>query len=136
MLISFRIDWFDLLAVPRIQESSPAPQLESINSLALCLLYGSALTSVHDCWKDHIYSFGYTDLCQQSNVFSFNTLSRFVIAFLPSSNRLLISWLRSPSTMILEPKKRKSVIAYTFSPSICHEVMGPNATIRVFFCNV
>ena len=64
--------------------------------------------------------------------FLFNTLSRFVIAFPPRSNHLLISWLQSPSTMILEPKKRKSVTASTFSPSTCHEVLGPNAMILVF----
>jgi len=55
----------------------------------------------------------------------FKTLSRFVIAFQLRSSHLLISWLQSPSTVILEPKKRKSVTTYTFSPSICHEVMGP-----------
>ena len=54
----------------------------------------------------------------------FGTLSRFVVAFLPRSNCLLISWLQSPSAVILEPKKRKSVTTCTFSPSICHEVMG------------
>ena len=53
-----------------------------------------------------------------------NTLSRFVIAFLLRSKNLLISWLQSPSTVILEPKKIKSVTVSTFSPSICHEVMG------------
>ena len=53
-----------------------------------------------------------------------NTLSRFVIAFLPRSKRLLISWLQSPSTVILELKKIKLVIASTFSPSISYEVMG------------
>ena len=62
----------------------------------------------------------------------FNTQSRFVIAFLPRSNSLLISWLHSPSAVILEPKGRKSVIASTFSPSICHEVMGSDAMILVF----
>ena len=61
----------------------------------------------------------------------FNTLSRFVIAFLPRSNHL-ISWLQSPSTVILEPKKRKSVTASSFSPSICYAVMGPDAIILVF----
>ena len=50
----------------------------------------------------------------------FNTLSRFVITFLPRSNRLLISWLQSPSAVILEPKRRKSVTTFTFSPSICN----------------
>ena len=53
-----------------------------------------------------------------------NKVSRFVIAFLPRSKCLLISWLQSPSTVILEPKKLKSVTASTFSPSICREVMG------------
>ena len=59
----------------------------------------------------------------------FNTLSRFVIAFLPRSNHLLISWLQSPSTVLLEPKKRKSVTTSTFHPSICYAVMGSDATI-------
>ena len=57
----------------------------------------------------------------------FNTLSKFAIAFLPRSNYLLISWPQSPSTVILEARKRKSVTASTFSPSICHEVMEPVA---------
>ena len=55
----------------------------------------------------------------------FNMLSKFVIAFLPRSKHLLVSWLQSQSTMILEPKEIKSVTASTLSPSICHEVMGP-----------
>ena len=62
----------------------------------------------------------------------FNTLSRFVIAFLPRSKHLLILWLQSPSTVILEPRKRKSVTTSTFSLSICHEVMGLDAVILVF----
>ena len=61
-----------------------------------------------------------------------NTLLRFVIAFLPRSNHLLISWLQSPSTVILEPKKRKSVTTFAFSPSICHAVMGLDAMILDF----
>ena len=61
----------------------------------------------------------------------FNTLSRFVIALLARSKRLLISWLQSASTVILELKKIKSVAASPFSPSICHEVMGPDAMILV-----
>ena len=62
----------------------------------------------------------------------FNTLSRFVIAFLPRSKHLLISWLQSPSAVILEPKKIKSVTFYIVCPSVCHEVMGPDAMILVF----
>jgi len=64
----------------------------------------------------------------------FNVLSRFVIAFLPRSKRLLISWLQSPSTVILEPKNVESVTVSTFSPSICCEVMGPDAMTLVLEC--
>ena len=62
----------------------------------------------------------------------FNMLSRLVITFLPGSKRLLISWLQSPSAMILEPRKIKSATVSTFSPSIFHEVMGLDAMILVF----
>ena len=62
----------------------------------------------------------------------FNMLSRFVIAFLPRSKRLLISWLQSPSAVILEPPKLKSDTVSTVSPSFVHEVMGPDAMIFVF----
>ena len=62
----------------------------------------------------------------------FNMLSRLVIAFLPRSKHLLISWLQSPSAVILEPNKIKSVTVSTVSPSICHEVMGLDALILVF----
>ena len=62
----------------------------------------------------------------------FNTLFRFVIAFLPKSKRLLVSWLQSPSAEILESKKIKSVTVCIVSPSICHEVMGPDAMILSF----
>ena len=70
-LISFSIDWYDILAVLKedSQESSPAPQFESINSSALSLLYGSTLTSVHDYWKN--YSFDSMDLWQQNDVSAF-----------------------------------------------------------------
>ena len=61
-----------------------------------------------------------------------NMLSRLVITFLPRSKCLLITWLQSPSAVILEPKKIKSVTVSTLSPSICHEVMGPDATVLVF----
>ena len=61
----------------------------------------------------------------------FNMLSRLVLAFLPRSKRLLISWLQSPSAMILEPRKIKSATVSAASPSICHEVMGPDAMILV-----
>ena len=62
----------------------------------------------------------------------FNMLSRLVITFLPRSKHLLISWLQSPSAVILEPKKIKSVTVSTVSPSISHKVMGPDAMVLVF----
>ena len=62
----------------------------------------------------------------------FDLLPRLLITFLPRSKHLLISWLQSPSEVILEPKKIKSVTVSIVSPSICHEVMGPNDMILVF----
>ena len=71
------------------------------------------------------------DLCQQSELSAFKQAVSFVIDFLPRSKHLLISWLQSLSTVILEPKKIKSVTVSTFSPSIYHEVMRPDAMILV-----
>ena len=68
-LISFRMDWSDFLAVQRTRKSSPTPQLQSINSLALSFLYSLTLTSIHDHWKNH--SLNLMDLCLQSNVSAF-----------------------------------------------------------------
>ena len=62
----------------------------------------------------------------------FNMLSKLIITFLPRSKCILISWLQSPPAVILEPPKIKSDTVSTVSPSICHEVMGPDATILVF----
>ena len=86
--------WFPLgltgsISLLSSQESSPAPQFESINSSMLSLLHGPTLTSVHDYWKNH--SSDYTDLFGKVMSLLFNTLSRFVIAFLPRSKWLLIS---------------------------------------------
>ena len=110
--------------------SSPASPFEGISSLGLSLFYGPTLTFIHDYSKNH--SFDYTDLCQQSNVLVFNMLSRLVIAFLPRSKCLLISWLQSPSSVTLEPKKIKSVTVNIVSPSVSHEVMEPDAMIFIF----
>ena len=91
----------------------------------------STLTSIHDYWKNH--SFDWMDLCQQIMSLLFNMLSRLVTVFLPRSKCLLISWLHSPSSVILGPKKIKSVTVSIASPYICHEVMGPDAMIFVFW---
>ena len=103
------------------QESSPTPQFKSINSLVLSFLQSPTLTSIHDYWNfDQIFV---------SKVMSllFNMLSRLVITFLPRSKRLLISWLQSPSAVIWEPRKIKSDTVSTVSPSVSHEVVGPDA---------
>ena len=106
-------------------------QFKSISYLAVSFLYSRPLTSIHDYWKNH--SFDWTDFCWQSNVSAFNMLSMLVITFLPRSKHLLISWLQSPSAVILEPPKIKSLTVSIVSPSICHEVMGPDAMILVFW---
>ena len=92
------------------QESSPVPQFKNISSSVLSLLYGPALPSVYDYWKNH--SLDYMDLCWQIISPLFNMLFRFVIAFLPRSKHLLISWLQSPSAVILEPPQNK--ISHSF----------------------
>ena len=127
--LHLRLTGFDLLGAQGTLKS--LLQHHSLNTSFLqhsaLFIIGPAHTCVHDYWKEH--SLDYTDLCWQNDVFAFNTLSRFVTAFLPRSNRLLISWLQSPSTVILEPNKRKSVTTSIFSPSTCHEVMGLDAMI-------
>ena len=110
-LISFRVDWLDLLAVQGTQESSPTPQFKSFNSLVLSFHSSPTLTSIHDYWKNHALT-RWTFVNKVMSLF-FNMLSRYVIAFLPRSKRLLISWLQSPSAVILEPKN------YNVSPCFC-----------------
>ena len=128
-------DWFPLEWAGWISLQSKGlsrvPQFKSINSSALSFLYSSTLTSVHDYWKKH-------SLTRQTFVdkvmsLLFNMLSRLVITFLPNSKCLLISWLQSPSAVILEPRKIKSATVSTVSPFICHEVMGLDAMILVFW---
>ena len=128
-LISFRIDWFDLLAVQGTLKS-----LLQHHSSKASLLWHSAFFMVQLL---HPYmTIGKTiDLtiwtfAGKLMALLFNMLSRLVIVFLPRSRCLLISWLQSPSAVILEPRKIKFV---TVSPSIYHEVMRPDAMIFIFF---
>ena len=122
----------DLPCSPRdSQEFSPAPQLKSINSLALSFLYGPTLTSIHDYCKKTIALTRGTFVGKVMSLL-FNMLSRLVVAFLSRSKHLLISSLQSPSAVILEPPKIKSLTVSSVSPSICHEVMGPDVMILVF----
>ena len=122
-LISFRMDWLDLLAVQGTLKS-----LLQHHSSKASILQCSAFFIVH---LSHLYmTTGKTiALTRQTFVgkvmsLLFKMLSRLVITFLPRSKRLLISWLQSPSAVILEPPKIKSATVSTVSPSICHEVMG------------
>ena len=130
---SFRI-WNSSTGIPSpplaAQESSPTPQFKSINSSVLSLLHSPTLTSIHDHWKNHTLT-RRTFVGKVMSLF-LNMLSRLVITFLPRSKRLLISWLQSPSAVILEPQKIKSDTVSTVSPSISHEVMGLDAMIFVF----
>ena len=87
--------------------------------------------TVRENWKN--YTLDYMHLCWHSMALLLKMLSRFVIAFLPRSKHLLISWLQSPSAVILEPRKIKFVTVSVFSPSICLEVMGPDAMISIFW---
>ena len=123
-LISFRMDRLDLLAVQG--ESSPTPPCKSINSSALNFLYSPTLTFIHDYWKSHTLTmFDNQTFAGKVMSLLFNMLSWLVIAFLPRSKHLLISWLQSPSAVMMEPPKIKPVTVSIVSPSICHEVMGP-----------
>ena len=130
-LISFRIDWFDLLAVQGNLKS-----LFQHHRSKASILWHSAFFMVQ---LSHPYmTTGKTIALSRrtfvSKVLSLilNTLSRFVTAFLPRSKCLLILWLQSLSAVILELKKIKSATVSTFPPCICHEVMGLGAMILVF----
>ena len=130
-LISFRLDWLDLLAVQGTLKSL----LQHHSSKAL-ILRCSAFFTVQ---LSHPYmttgkTIALTRWTFVGKVMSllFNMLSRLVITCLPRSKYLLISWLLSPSAVILEPKKIKSDTVSTVSPSISYEVMGPDAMILVF----
>ena len=101
------------------QESSATPQIKIINSSVLSFLYSPTLTSIHDYWKN--YSFEKMGLCWKVVSLIFNMLSSLVIAFLQRNKHLLISWLQSPSAVILEPPKIKSDTVSTVSPSISHD---------------
>ena len=110
--------------------NSPVPQFKGINSWVLSLLYSPTLTSIYDYWKNH--NFDWTDFVGKIMSLFFNMLSTLVITF-PRSKCLLISWLQSPSAVIVQSQQIKFVTVSNVSPSICHELMGPDAMILVFW---
>ena len=112
------------------QAPSPTPKFKSINSLVLSFLYNQ-LSHPYMTTGKTIALTRWTFVGKVMSLL-FHMLSRLVTTFLPRSNGLLISWLQSPSAVILEPKKIKSDTVSTVSPSICHEVMGPHAMIFIF----
>ena len=136
-LITFRMDWLDLLAVQGTRKS--------------LLQHHSSKASILQCSAFFITQFSHQYVTtekkkkKKTKAFTrwtfvgkvmsllFNMLSRLFIAFLPRSKYLLISWLKSPPAVILEPPKIKSDTVSTVSPSICHEVMGLDAMILIFW---
>ena len=131
-LISFRIDWLDLLAVQ--------------GTLKSLLQHHSSKASILGCSAFFMVQFSHSYMTTGKNIaltrwtfvgkvmsLLFNMLCRFVIAFLPRSKHLLISWLQLQSAVILKPKNIKSLTVSIVSPSICHEMMGPDAMILVFW---
>ena len=139
-LNSFSVDWFDLLAVQgtlksllqhqnwKCQFFGAQPSLQSISHICTWLLEKPQLW-LYRPLSEKWYLFNMLSF----NMLLFNMLSRFVTSFLPRSKQLVILWLKILSAVILEPKKIKSVTASTFFPSICHEVMEPNAMIYIFW---
>ena len=130
-LISFRMDWLDLLAVQGTLRS-----LLQHHSSRASILQHSAFSTVQ---LSHPYMTTEKTIALTRRTFIgkvtsllFNMLCRLVRTFLPKSKLLLIYWLQSPSAVILEPKKIKSDTVSTVSPSISHEVMGPDAMIFIF----
>jgi len=125
------MDWFDLLALQGTLKS-----LLQHHNFKVSILWHLAFFMVQ---LSHPYmttgktiALAIWTFTGKATSLLFDILSRFGIAFLPRSKRLLISWLQSPSAVILKPKKIKSVAAFTFLPSVCHEVVGPDAMILVF----
>ena len=134
-LISFRVDWFDLLAQRSLQGTFKS-LLHHHNSTASILRHSPFFT----VQLSHLHmatgkTIALTTRTFVSKVLSllFNMLSRFVITFFPGSKHLLISWLQSLSTVILKPTKIKSITVSLFTPSVCCEVMEPDAMILVLW---
>ena len=132
-LISFRIDWFDLFAVQGTLKSLLQHHSSKVSILRHSFsLWFNSHPSIHMTTEKTIALTRQTFVDKGIMSLLFNMLSRFVIASLPRSKCLLISWLQSPSAVILEPKKRRSIAISAVSPSIGHEEMGLDAMIFIF----
>ena len=125
-MISFRMDWLDLLAVQWTLKSLLQHHSSKASVLQHSAFFMIQLSHPYMTTGKTIALTGQTFVNKETSLL-FNVLSRLVIAFLPRSKRLLISWMQSASAVILEPKKRKSLTVSVVSPSTCPEVMGPDA---------
>ena len=125
-LISFRIDWLDLLAVQGTLKIPLQHHSSKASILQFSAFFMVQLSHLYTTTGKTIVLTRWTFVGKIMSLL-FNVLSRLVIAFLPRSKCLLISWLQSPSAVILEPKKIKSLTVSIVSPSICYEVMGLDA---------
>ena len=130
-LISFRMNWMDLLAVQGTLKSLLQHHSSKASILRRSAFFRAQLSHLYMTTGKTIALTRWTLVGKVMSLL-LNMLSRLVMTFLPRSKRLLISWLQSPSAVILEPKKIKSDTVSTVSPSISHEVMGPDAMIFVF----
>ena len=130
-LISFRMDWLDLLAVQGTLKSLLQHHSSKV-SILLCSAFFIVQLSHPYLTTGKTIALTRWTFVEKVMSLLFNMLSRLVITFLQRSKRLLISWLQSPSVVILEPQKIKSATVSTVSPSICHEVMGLDAMVLVF----
>ena len=127
----FGMDWLDLLAVQGTLKSLLQHHSSKASILRLSAFFTVQLSHPYMTTGNTIALTKWTFVGKVISLL-LNMLSRLVITFLPRSQRLLISWLQSPSEVTLEPPKIKSDTVPTVSPSICHEVMGPDAMIFIF----
>ena len=131
-LISFRIDWLGLLAVQGTLKSLLQHHSSKASILQCSSFFIVQLSHLYMTTGKTVTLTRWTLVGKIMPLFLILMLSSLVIAFLSRSKCLLISWLQSPSTVILEPKKIKSLTVSIVSPSICHEVMGLDAMVLVF----
>ena len=132
-LISFRMDWLDFLVVQGTLKSFLQDHSSKASILQLSAFFIVQLSHPYMTTGKTIVLTRQTFVGKVMSLL-FNMLSRLVITFLPRSKHLLISWLQSPSAVILEPRKIKSLTVSILSPSICNEVIGPDAMIFIFEC--
>ena len=130
-LVSFRMDWLDLVAIQGTFKSHLQHHRSKASIFQCSAFFTVQLPHPYKTTGKTIVLTRWTFVGKVMSLL-FNILSRLVIIFLPRSKRLLISWLQSPSAVILEPKKIKSDTVSTVSPSISHQVMGPDAMVLVF----